>query len=123
MGPLVPSLFLVPVLGFFAWLFLSVAVVGGVPIFSAVFVIAALAIVWSYHRRYASFAEHAPDRLQSEEYRYGMAQIQMIAAKELPHPMPADGLALALPTENPLHLPTEKEEKSEPPTLQEEQRS
>ena len=87
MGPLVPSLFLVPVLGFFAWLFLPVAVVGGVPIFSAVFVIAALAIVWSYHRRYASFAEHAPEWLQSEEYRYGMAQIQMIAAKELPHPV------------------------------------
>ena len=81
MGPLVPSLLLVPVLGFLAWLFLSVAVVGGLPIFSAVLLIAALAIVWSYHRHYAFFAKKEPDRLQSEEYRYEMAQIQMIAAK------------------------------------------
>ena len=102
MGPLVPSLLLCPMFVGAAWLFRSVAVTWGVPLFSAVFVLVAVGIVFSYHRHYASFAKRDPDRLQSEEYRYETARMQMIAAKELRHPVPADSLPLADSTENPV---------------------
>ena len=115
MGPLVPSLLLCPVFISAAWVFRSVAVIGPVPLFSTVFVLAAVGIVLSYHRHYASFAKRDPDRLQSEEYRYETARMQMIAAKELRHPVPADELPLADSTENPVEkrLRAEREETPE----------
>lgn len=114
MGPLVPSLLLVPVFIGAAWWFRSEAVIGGIPIFTALFIVAALAIVFSYHRHYTSFAKNDPDRLQSEKYRYETARMQMIAAKELRHPMSADSLPLASPAE----IPMERREsgKREQPT-------
>ncbi len=102
MGPLVPSLLLSPFFVGAAWLFRSVAVVSGVPVFSALFVLAALVIVFSYHRHYAWFARHDPDRLQSEKYRFETRRMQMIAAKELRHPVPAESLPLAEAAENPV---------------------
>ena len=107
MGPLVPSLFLVPVFIFSAWLFRTTAVVGDVPIFSALFAIMALGTLIDYHRRYAAFAKDDPDRLQSEEYRIGMARTQMIAAKELPQPLPEDTLPLNGPEPNPTQRETQ----------------
>ena len=102
MGPLVPSLVLSPVLVGAAWWFRAVAVIDGIPVFSALFVLAALAIVFDYHRHYASFARNDPDRLQSEKYRYKTARMQMIAARELQQPMPEESLPLAGPAENPV---------------------
>jgi len=69
MGPLVPSLLLSPFFVGAAWLFRSVAVVSGVPLFSALFVVAALVIVINYHRHYAWRARHDPDRLQMTRKR------------------------------------------------------
>lgn len=99
MGPLVPPLVLCPILLLFAWLFRSVAIVGNIPSISVVLVIAALWIVFDYHRHYSRFAKTDPDRLQSEEYRYQTTRL-MIAAKELPHPVPAEELPLADPAAN-----------------------
>ena len=99
MGPLVPLLFLVLLFVLAAYLFREMAVVDGVPVFSAVFVLTALGIVFSYLRHYTAFAKHDPDRLQSEEYRLMQ---QTIAAKELPHPVPVEDLPLTEPTENPV---------------------
>lgn len=111
MGPLVPLLLLVPVFLGAALLFDSVAVVAGVPVFSALFALIATVIVLCYLRHYASFAKHDPDRLQSEKYRYATQRMQMIDAKELEHPMPADSLPLAAPAENPAeHAKSEEKE-------------
>ena len=88
MGPLVPMLLLIPVLLGSAWLFRSTFVIRSCPIISTGLVILVLWIVLSYLRHYASFAKNDPDRLQSEEYRYETARLQMIAAKELPNPFP-----------------------------------
>ena len=117
MGPLVPSLVLLsPGLIFAAWWFRSIAVIKGVPLISALFVIVALWIVFDYHRHYASFAKNDPDRLQSEEYRYQTARMQqMIAAKELPDPIPAEELSLGDPMENP-DVPRPSSEEDEPST-------
>ena len=101
MGPLVPLLFLALVFVLAAYLFREMAVVVGVPVFSAVFVLAALVIVFSYLHHYTAFAKHDPDRLQSEKYRLLTMQ-QMIAAKELRHPVPVENLPLTEPTENPV---------------------
>ena len=92
MGPLVPSLVLVPFLLLFAWLFRDTAVVGGIPIISAVLVIAGLLIPYNFHRHFGKFAKADPDRLQSEEFRIGMTRIQMLDAKSLPQPLPEDSL-------------------------------
>ena len=89
-----------------AYLFREVAVIHGVPVFSTVFGLAALLIVLSYLYHYSSFAKRDPDRLQSEEYRLLTSRMQMIAAKELPHPMPAESLPLAEPAENPVEQGT-----------------
>lgn len=97
MGSLLPVLFLVPVFVAAAWLFrenLFFAVPSG---------LIAAGIVIEYCRQYSRFARLDPDRLQSEEYRYEMKKIQMIAAKELPYPVPADSLNLPSPTSNPAH--------------------
>lgn len=101
MGPLVPLLFIALVLLLAAYLFREVAVIHGAPVFSAVFGLAALWIVFRYLYHYASFAKRDPDRLQSEEYRLETSRMQMFAAKELPYPMPAESLPLAEPAENP----------------------
>ncbi len=101
MGPLVPTLLLIPVLLGTAWLFRSIFVIRGCPIISTGLVILVLWIVLSYLRHYASFAKNDPDRLQSEEYRYETARLQMIAAKELPNPIPAKELPLEAPKEKP----------------------
>ena len=113
MGPLVPSIIvLVPGFIVAAWFFRSIAMIKGVPLISVLFVIAALGIVIDYHRRYAFFAKNDPDRLQSEEYRYKTAQMQMIAAKELPNPIPED--ELPDPKEKP-DAPRSSSEGDEPP--------
>ena len=101
MGPLVPALLLIPVLLGAAWLFRSIFVFKGCPIISTGLVILVLWIVVSYLRHYASFAKNDPDRLQSEEYRYETARMQMIAAKELRNPIPAEELSLEDPRGNP----------------------
>ena len=114
MGPLVPSLLLIPVFLFAAWLFRSTFVISGCPIISTGLVIGVLGIVFSYHRHYASFAKNDPDRLQSEEYRYETARMQMIAAKELRDPIPAEELPLGGPRES-LDAPRPSSEEDEPP--------
>lgn len=122
MGPLVPLLFLALVFVFAAYLFRETTVVHGVPIFSAVFVLAALLIIFSYHRHYTDFAKRDPDRLQSEEYRLRTMQ-QMIAAKGLRHPMPEETLPLTEPTENPIEPQSRTEgEKITDSTVAEEER-
>ena len=121
MGPLVPSLALCPLLLLFAWLFRSVAVVGNIPIILVVLVIAALWIVFEYLRHYSRFAKNDPDRLQSEEYRYQTTRL-MIAAKELPHPVPVDELPLADPAAN-LSEPEVSVERPTGPTDADEERA
>ena len=101
MGPLVPSLVaVVPILLLSAWLFRETVVLRGVPVITVGLVGAALWILFDYHRHYASFAKNDPDRLQSEEYRYEMTRVQMLAAKGLPEPLPADSLPLEEPKKN-----------------------
>ena len=100
MGPLVPSLVAVVPILLFAWLFRETAVVKGIPLVTVVLVIAGLWILFDYHRHFASFAKNDPDRLQSEEYRYEMTRVQMLAAKGLPEPLPADSLPLEEPKKN-----------------------
>ena len=84
----------------FAWLFRDTAVVKGIPAITAVLVAAVLWVLFDYHRHYASFAKNDPDRLQSEEYRYEMTRVQMLAAKGLSEPLPADSLPLDEPKRN-----------------------
>ena len=100
MGPLVLPLLLSPVLFLFAWLFESILVIKGIPLITVVCVLVALWLIFNYTHHYARFAKHDPDRLQSEEYRYETARLQMIAAKELPEPVSADKLPLADPAPN-----------------------
>ena len=100
MGPLVPSLVAVVPILLFAWLFRETAVLMGIPVITVVLVVAGLWILFDYHRHYASFAKNDPDRLQSEEYRYEMTRVQMLAAKGLPEPLPADSLPLEEPKRN-----------------------
>lgn len=94
MGPLVLPLLLSPVLLFFAWLFESTLVIKGIPLITVVCVLVALWLIFNYTRHYGRFAKHDPDRLQSEEYRYETARLQMIAAKKLPEPVSVDELPL-----------------------------
>ena len=100
MGPLVPSLVAVIPILLFAWLFRETVILMGIPVITVVLVMAALWIVVDYHRHFASFAKNDPDRLQSEEYRYEMTRVQMLAAKGLPEPLPADSLPLEEPKRN-----------------------
>ena len=91
MGPLVPIVLLVPVLGGLGWLFEDTVVIRGVPVFTALCFAVIVVIVGHYLWHYSSFARNAPDRLQSEQYRTEMQQLR-IAAKGLPEPIPADNL-------------------------------
>jgi hypothetical protein len=61
----------------------------------------AVVIPLEYGRQFSRFARNDPDRLQSEEYRYEIQRMQLIAAKELPFPVPADALSLPAPMSNP----------------------
>ena len=114
MGPLVPPLLLSPVLLGVAWPFRSTFVIQGCPVISALLVVVALAIVVHYLYHYSRYARNDPDRLQSEEYRYETARMQMIAAKELQHPVPAADLELQEPRENLAALGPVSEEGSPP---------
>lgn len=96
MGPLVPVLFLVPVLATLAWLFKGIAMIQGVPMFTALSFIVIVGIIVHYLWHYSSFAKHDPDRLQSEKYRSQMQQLQ-IAAKGLREPLPAHVLEDPIP--------------------------
>ncbi|MXW49402.1 MAG: hypothetical protein F4229_07140 [Gammaproteobacteria bacterium] len=84
MGPLIPLLLLVPILIFAAWLFLEVAVIKSVPSFSALCMLGILVIVAMYLRHYGRFAKEDPDRLQSEEFRVRMEQLELqrVVAKD-----------------------------------------
>lgn len=85
MGPLVPILLISLVLLFFAWLFESTLVIGGVPLITVACVLVALWLIINYNRHYARFAKHDPDRLQSEEYRLEEYRLlALIEGKELP---------------------------------------
>ena len=99
MGPLIPVLLLVPVLCVFAWLFTDIVVIMRIPVFSALCLAGAIAIVGHYLWYYSKFARSDPDRLQSEQYRVQMQHLQLVAAKELPEPLPAE--VLENPTANP----------------------
>lgn len=115
MGPLVPLLFLIPIFFGTAWLFRSTFLVRDWSIISLVLVVAALWIVRTYLRHYDSFAKNDPDRLQSEEYRYGMARMQTLSGKGLQGAIPAEDLTLEDPRENPAE-PKPSSQKGEPPT-------
>lgn len=110
MGPMVPLLVLIPVFLGAGWLFRTIAIVWGIPLIAAGCVVAALTIVGFYLYHFNRFAKNDPDRLQSEEYRFGMARMHMIAAKDLPYAMPADRFSLAEPTENPSQDQTRTED-------------
>ena len=111
MDPLIPMLVLVPILGGLAWLFREVAVVRGVPCFTALFVVGIIGIIGTYLRHYARFARTEPDRLQSERYRVRMEQfeLQRILAKE--GVLPPD--AVEPPTANPVAATEEGEAQAE----------
>ena len=78
-----------------------------------------------YLRHYALFAKHDPDRLQSEEYRYETARMQMIASKDLPQPIPEGSALLKESVENPAkpRSPDESENNSESAVGEEERES
>ena len=101
MGPLLPSLALVPFLLGTAWLLDDVFLVWNVPVLTVCLVAAAICLVYGYQRQYARFAREDPDRLQSEKYRYDTARMQMIAAKGLPHPVPVDSFTIEEARTNP----------------------
>ena len=111
MGPMLPLLAVAVVFALAAYSLQSVAVILGVPLLSAAFAFGALAPVFSYIRQFARFAKHDPDRLQSEEYRLQTMQ-QTIVAKGLSHPVTAERLRLADPTENPVKATVVEEEHS-----------
>ena len=96
MGPLVPSLLISLVLLFFAWLFESTLVIGGIPLITVACVLVALGLIINYNRHYARFAKHDPDRLQSEEYRLEEYRLlALIEGKELPDPVSAGEIPIA----------------------------
>jgi hypothetical protein len=96
MGPLAFTLLLVPVL-----LIIAAWTSSSSPILSAASFVTAIGLLIEYLRKFDYFAKNDPDRLQSEEYRYGIKQLQMIAAKELPREMPAEVLQLTHAVPNP----------------------
>ncbi|WP_139369666.1 hypothetical protein [Xanthomonas axonopodis] len=97
MGPLVPTLFLVPLFLAGAYLLRSVVWL------AIVLALTAVGIIFEYFRQYSVFAKNDPDRLQSEEYRYEMTKIQIVAGKGLPQPVPLEDLNLSDPTTNPVN--------------------
>ena len=72
----------------------------------------------------ALFAKNDPDRLQSEEYRYETARMQMIATKEFGRPVPANELPLADPVPNlPEHDTSDRDDQLAQTNLDEERAS
>ena len=114
MGPLIPVLLLVPILLIFAWLFIGVAVIAHIPIFSALCLVAIVVIFGHYLWHYSKFAKTDPDRLQSEQYRVHMQHMQFVAAKDLPKPLPAD--VMEYPTPNPAVLESQDTDGDDPPS-------
>ena len=114
MGPLIPVLLLVPVLCIFAWLFRDVVMIRGIPAFSALCFAAIVAVVGHYLWHYSKFARSDPDRLQSEQYRVQMQQMQLVAAKDLPEPLP--GEVLEDPTTNPVTLESHESDEDDRPS-------
>ena len=121
MGPLVPILLISLVLLFFSWFFKSTLVIestlviDGIPLITVACVLAALWLIIKYTRHYAWFAKHDPDRLQSEEYRYEIARLNVITTQGLSDPMPADELPAmrrALPRKQGLSDPMSADELS-----------
>ena len=84
MVSLIPLLGLVPFLLLAAWLFREVGVINGVPGLSGLFVLVILVIIVMYLWHYGKFAKEDPDRLQSEEFRVRMEQLELqrVVAKE-----------------------------------------
>ena len=99
MDPLIPMVILVPILGGLAWLCREVAVLWGVPSFSALCFVGIVVIIGVYVWHYSRFATRDPDRLQSERYRVRMEQLELqrIWAKDGPWPVEE----LESPTPNP----------------------
>ena len=100
MGPLTPLLVLVPFLIGAAWLFREMGLIHDIPIFSSLFLLTIFVIIGSYVFHYSRFAKKDPDRLQSEEFRVQMEQleIQRVIAKEGTY----DPQVLDPATENPI---------------------
>lgn len=96
MGPLVPLLLLSPIFLGAAWFLRSDLLLAGICL------LVAILIPLEYGRQFSRFAGNDPDRLQSEEYRYEIQRLQLIAAKELPFPVPVDALPLSGPISNPI---------------------
>ena len=96
MGPLIPLLLLVPILIFAAWLFLEVAVIKSVQSFSALCMLGILVIVAMYLRHYGRFAKEDPDRLQSEEFRVRMEQLELQRVVAKDGLLPAEALDPAI---------------------------
>ena len=111
MGPLIPVLLLVPVLFAFAWLFSDVVVIANIPVFSALCLAAVAVIFGHYLWHYSKFAKNDPDRLQSEQYRVQMQHLQLVAAKDLPEPLPAED-----PTANPITLESQDSDGDDRPS-------
>ena len=101
MGPLVPLLVLAGGFVVAAWFFRSSAQVHGAPIFSAALIAAALFVAGFYCYQYLWYARHAPDRLQSEEYRIETVRIEIVAARELRRPAPVTTLPMDRSTDSP----------------------
>lgn len=55
-----------------------------------------------------------PDRLQSEQYRVQMHRLQLVAAKDLPEPLPAE--VLEDPTGNPVILESQGSDEDDRPS-------
>ena len=65
--------------------------------------LAAIVVIFGHYLwHYSKFAKNDPDRLQSEQYRVQMQHLQLVAAKDLPEPLPAE--VLDDPTANPSHF-------------------
>ena len=106
MGPLVPLLFLVPIFAIFAWLLIDKVVIKGIPVFSVLFFIGIFWIIFGYYSHYSAFAKNDPDRLQSEQYRSEMQQLQVIA-KGWDGPLPDNLLDAPIPNPAALEYDTD----------------
>ena len=93
MGPLVPVVFLVTILGGLgAWLFRDVAVYNGLPVITVALLVVVGIVVGHYLFHYSRFANDDPDRLQSEQYRLESHRMQYLTAKDRDAPLPPDVL-------------------------------
>lgn len=115
MGPLVPVVFLVSIVGVpAAWIFRDVAVFFRVPVVSTFLILGVAGTVFHYLRTYSRFALDDPDRLQSEHYRLESRRMQYIVAKDGDAPLPPS--AVTEPARNPdiIQAGEDKPEESPP---------